>query len=263
MSRADIWSSGDAYEPYVGRWSRRVAPGFLAWLAPSNGWRWLDVGCGTGALSQTILERAAPMELTGVDASEGFVAYARAHTSDPRASFVVGDAQQLSFADGVYDAAVSGLALNIVPQPGRALAEMARVTHPGGLVAVYVWDYTDQMQLMRHFWEAAVALDPAAKAASEGIRFAMCRPEPLAALFRDAGLRDVSVSAIDIPTVFRDFDDYWLPFLGGQGPAPTYATSLDEERRVALRERIRSSLPIAPDGSISLIARAWAIRGSR
>ncbi len=263
MSGAVFWNNGDAYESYVGRWSRQVAPEFLAWLAPSNGWRWLDVGCGAGALTKTILELAGPSEVTGVDASEGFVAYARAHTGDPRASFVVGDAQRLPFEDGERDAAVSGLVLNLVPQPERAVAEMARVTCPGGIVAAYVWDYPDQMQLMRYFWDAAVALDPGARAAHEGIRFAMCRPEPLAALFRDAGLVAVEVRAIDIPTVFRDFDDYWAPFLGGQGPAPGYLLSLNEERRAALREHIRATLPIAPDGSIPLIARAWAVRGVR
>jgi SAM-dependent methyltransferase len=263
MSSTDMWSSGAAYEAYVGRWSRLVAPEFLAWLAPSVGWRWLDVGCGAGALCQTILNLAGPIEVIGLDASEGFVTYARASIGDPRASFVVGDAQQLPLDDERFDAAVSGLALNLIPRPERAVAEMARVTRPGGIIAAYVWDYPDQMQLMRYFWDAAVTLDPAAKAASEGVRFALCRPEPLSALWRDAGLRDVEVRAIDIPTVFRDFDDYWAPFLGGQGPAPSYVMSLSEERRAALRERIRSHLPIAADGSIALIARAWAVRGAR
>lgn len=140
---------------------------------------------------------------------------------------------------------------------------MARVTRPGGVVAVYVWDYADHMQLMRHFWDAAGALDPTARELDEGQRFPLCRPEPLAQLFQAAGLRAVATRAIDIPTVFRDFDDYWLPFLGGEGPAPGYATALSEERRAALRQRLRASLPIATDGSIQLVARAWAVRGVR
>ena len=256
-----IWASGDAYEPYVGRWSRLVARDFLAWLAVPAESRWLDVGCGTGALSATILDLARPATLTGLDASEGYAAYARERVRDPRAAFRLGDAQALPFDDGSFDATVSGLMLNFLPDPARGLAEMARVTRPGGLVALYVWDYAGRMQLMRHFWDAAAALDPAAAELDEGRRFPICRPEPLEHLFRDAGLEDVAVRSIDVPTVFRNFDDYWSPFLGGQGPAPGYAMSLPEDRRAALRERLRSSLPISDDGSIRLIARAWAASG--
>ncbi len=258
-----IWASGAAYEPYVGRWSRLVAREFLAWLAVPPGARWLDVGCGTGALTQTILAEAAPRAVMGIDQSEAYARYARAQTPDPRASFQVGDAQQLPLEAGQFDAAVSGLVLNFVPRPADAAREMARVTRAGGAVAAYVWDYAGEMQLMRHFWDAAAALDPAAVELDEGRRFPLCKPAPLAQLFRDAGLREVEARAIDVPTPFRDFDDYWSPFLGGQGPAPSYAMSLSDERRVALRDRIRAGLPIATDGSIPLIARAWAVRGQR
>jgi SAM-dependent methyltransferase len=258
-----MWASGAAYERYVGRWSRLVAREFLAWLAVPPGNRWLDVGCGSGALSQTILQLASPATVTGLDPSEAYIAHAREHVQDERAAFAVGDAQALPVATGVYGAVVSGLVLNFVPEPDRAVAEMTRAARPGGVVAAYVWDYAGEMQLMRHFWDAAAALDPAARALDEGARFPLCQPAPLAALFRGAGLTAVEVRAIDVPTVFRDFDDYWLPFLGGQGPAPGYATLLDDEQRAALRERIRAGLPFAPDGSIHLIARAWAVRGVR
>ncbi|HVO42214.1 MAG TPA: hypothetical protein VMT34_06315, partial [Aggregatilineales bacterium] len=137
------------------------------------------------------------------------------------------------------------------------------VTRSGGTVAVYVWDYAGKMQFMRHFWDAATALDPTAYDRDEGRRFPVCRPEPLQQLWQAAGLNDVEVRPIDISTDFRDFDDYWTPFLGGQGPAPAYAMSLSEERRAALRERIRVGLPFAVDGSIPLVARAWAVRGRR
>jgi hypothetical protein len=138
---------------------------------------------------------------------------------------------------------------------------MKRTTRAGGTVAAYVWDYAGEMQMMRHFWNAAVALDPAAVELDEGRRFPICHPEPLGDLFRGAGLREVEARAIDVPTVFRDFEDYWSPFLGGQAPAPGYCMSLPEERRSALREFIRTSLPTLADGSIHLIARAWAVRG--
>lgn len=259
----DTWSSGAGYEPYVGRWSRLVAREFLAWLAVSPGRRWLDVGCGTGALTQVILRDAEPSAVTGIDPSEGYIAYARVSTPDARAHFMVGDAQYLSVEPGVYDVVVSGLVLNFVPDPVRAVAEMARVTRLGGTVAAYVWDYAGQMQFMRHFWDAAVALDPKASDLDEGRRFPLCHPEPLERLFSAANVRGTVTRAIDVPTVFRDFDEYWSPFLGGQGPAPSYAMSLGEERRVALRERIRANLPVAADGSITLMARAWAVCGSR
>ena len=256
-----IWASGAAYEPYVGRWSRLVAREILAWLAVPPEGRWLDVGCGTGALSATILAAAGPSTVTGIDASEGYAAYAREQIRDSRAELRQGDAQALPFPDGSFDATVSGLVLNFLPEPSRGLAEMARVTRPGGVAAVYVWDYAGQMQLMRHFWDAAAALDPAAAELDEGRRFPICRPEALDRLFAEAGLEDVAVRAVDVPTVFRDFDDYWSPFLGGQGPAPSYAMSLPDERRAELRDRIRVSVPTTDDGSIPLIARAWAARG--
>jgi SAM-dependent methyltransferase len=199
----------------------------------------------------------------GIDQSAGFVEYARAQVRHPRASFEVADAQALPVEVGAYDAAVSGLVLNFVPKPDRAVAEMARAVRPGGVVAAYVWDYAEGMQFMRHFWGAAVALDPAARDLEEGRRFPLCQPGPLRALFAEAGLGSVETRSIDVPTVFRDFDDYWSPFLGGQGPAPTYAMSLAEDRRTALRERIKAGLPMAADGAIPLVARAWAVRGVR
>ena len=256
-----MWASGAAYEPYVGRWSRLVAREFLTWLAVPVASAWLDVGCGTGALSQTILEVASPATVAGIDPSEGYVAYARQQAADGRARFQVGDAQALPFDPATFDAVVSGLVLNFVPEPHRAVAEMLRVARPGGVVAAYVWDYAGKMELMRNFWDAAVTLDPWALELDEGRRFPLCRPDALLQLFEDAGLTRVEVRAIDVPTLFRDFDDFWSPFLGGQAPAPGYAMSLSDERRTALRERIRDHLPIAPDGSIHLVARAWAVQG--
>ena len=261
--RHDAWTSGDLYEPYVGRWSRLVAKEFLKWLAVPAGKDWLDVGCGTGALTQTILEHAGPKSVRGVDLSPGFIEYAKAHVADPRASFQVAGAESLPLDAASVDAAVSALVLNFVPRPLVAVSEMARVLRPGAIAAAYVWDYADKMELIRYFFDSAIALDPAVRELDVGPRFPLCRPEPLAVLFAEAGLRDVEARPIDVPTVFRDFDDYWSPFLGGQGPAPGYAMSLDETRRAALRDRIRSKLPITKDGSIHLIARAWAVRGRK
>lgn len=257
-----IWAKGDAYEPYVGRWSRLVAREFLAWLDVPAGARWLDVGCGTGALGQVALAVASPSEVVGIDTSQGFIDYAAAHTDDPRARFTIGDARQLPFAPATFDAVVAGLVVNHVPEPDVAVTEMVRVARPGGVAAAYVWDYSEGMELMRRFWDAAVAIDPDAAHLDQGTRFgAICRPDALAGVWDRAGLRDVETRAIDVPTVFRDFDDYWTPFLGGQGPAPTYVATLPADRRDALRERLRASLPVTADGTISLTARAWAVRG--
>ena len=255
----DVWASGDAYEPYVGRWSRLVAAEFVDWLDLPGNRRWLDVGCGTGALSSVIAARCEPAEVLGVDPSEAYVAWAAAHVEDCRVRFAVADATHLPA--GPFDAVVSGLVLNFVPDAAAAAAAM-RDAARHGLVAAYVWDYAGRMELMRHFWDAAVALDSAAEELDEGVRFPICHPDRLEAVWRDAGLSDVASRPIDVPTVFRDFDDYWSPFLGGQAPAPGYAMSLTEQRRAALRELIRERLPVAGDGSISLIGRAWAVRGA-
>lgn len=259
----ESWVSGAAYELYMGRWSRLVALDFLNWLNVPAESHWLDVGCGTGVLSQTILDYAAPSSVKGVDRSEGYVALAREQVHDERAQFEVGDAQSLPVETGMVHAVVSGLVLNFVPQPNRAVAEMARTAKPGSVVAAYVWDYAGKMQLMRHFWNATAALDPTAHDLDEGRRFPICQPDPFRELFEGAGLRDVEVRPIDIATDFQDFDDYWIPFLGGQGPAPGYVQSLSGEQQAALRERIRAGLPFALDGSIPLVARAWAARGFR
>lgn len=259
----EVWASGAAYEPYVGRWSRLVAREFLDWLGVPAQRAWLDVGCGTGALTETILKMANPGSVKGVDPSAGYIEYARAQVRDERAQFDVQDAQALQEKSDAFDAVVSGLVLNFVPNQERAVAEFVRVAKKDGAVAAYVWDYAGEMQLMRKFWDASVALDPAAHEWDEGDRFPVCKPEPLAALWRAAGLRSVKTRALDVPTVFRDFDDYWTPFLGGQAPAPRYAMSLSEEKRAALREKIRATLPLNGDGSIHLIARAWGVQGKK
>src|SRR5437764_340840 len=203
-----IWTDGQAYELYVGRWSRLVARAFLEWLAIPPAQHWLDVGCGTGVLAETILAVAAPGSVHGIDSSEGYLAVAREQVRDTRAAFARGDARALPVADGQYDVVVSGLMLNFLPDPAEGVAEWGRVARPGGLVAAYVWDYAGQMQLMRYFWDAASAVDPAASHLDEGQRFPICQPEPLMQLFRAAGLREVEVRMIDIPTAFRYFEDY-------------------------------------------------------
>ncbi len=258
---SDTWESGDPYEQYVGRWSRRVAPLFLEWLKIPAGRKWLDVGCGTGALCAAILDRCAPASVAAVEPSEGFLKTAQRNLAG-RAALHQGSAAAIPLDNASVDAVVSGLVLNFVPDPRAALGEMKRVARPGATIAAYVWDYAGKMELMRHFWDAAAETDPGAAKLDEGVRFPLCRPEALSALFASSGLGDVQSTALDIPTPFASFDDYWRPFLGGQGPAPAYAMSLDEPARAGLRERIKERIPARGDGSIALVARAWAVRGS-
>lgn len=257
----DRWSSGSAYESYIGRWSRLVAPEFLDWLGIPARRRWLDVGCGTGAVTDTILVRCEPRSVVGIDPSKPFVEHARTTVVNDRASFKVGTAAMTGLADDDVDVVVSALVLNFVPDLAAALVEARRVLSTGGVVAGYVWDYADGMQLLRRFWDAATAIDPAAQALDEAVRFGNAAPGPLAAAFTAAGLESVEVRAIEVPTVFANFEDLWTPFLSGTGPAPAYAASLAEPARNALRERLRGSVAEEPDGSIRLVGRAWAVRG--
>ncbi len=261
-SRHDDWDSGDSYDAYIGRWSRGIAPLFLDFVGAGSGLQWLDVGCGTGALSQAIVEYCEPSDLIGVEPADSFRERARAVVSDPRARFEAGDAAALPLANSSRDITVSGLVLNFVPDRNRMLAEMKRVTTVGGTVAFYVWDYVGGgLELLRAFWNAAAALNPAAEEFAESKRFPWCEPASLAALAREAGLSDIRVEAVEIPSVFRDFDDFWRPFTLGTGPAPGYYKKLAEADREALRARLDSSLPRGAGDSIPMVARAHAVSG--
>lgn len=259
----DVWDSARSYETYIGRWSRAVARRFIPDLGLAAGGTWLDVGSGSGALTTEILGLAHPERVIALDRSFDFVAQSRRAINDRRTTFVAADAMNVPLGDGCADAAVSGLVLNFVPRPELAVREMLRCVRPGGLVAAYLWDYAEGMQAIRMFWDAAVAVDRNAEALDEAIRFPICRPDALEQLFTDAGAAGVSVTSITVPTVFKNFEDLWLPFLGGQGPAPSYTIALGEQRRIALRERLRKSIPMVGTAQIALTAKAWVVSGKR
>jgi len=257
----EAWQSGIAYERFMGRWSGPVAQEFLSWLGVPPGRSWLDVGCGTGSLSRLIIEKYQPKELTALDASADFIAHAQRAITDPAAHFKVGLAQALELDSNRVEAVVSGLVLNFVPQPKTALQEMLRVCKSGGRIGIFVWDYAQGMQMLRHFWDAATQLEPGAREQDEGLRFPLCQEAALAALARESGLKQVETRAIEVRTIFKDFDDYWQPFLGGAGPASGYTLNLTSEARQRLADQLRRSLPTDQQGAIHLTARAWALKG--
>jgi SAM-dependent methyltransferase len=256
----DSWATGDAYEAYMGRWSRPLAGTFVDWLSAPAAGHWLEVGCGTGALSAAVLAQAAPVSVLACDPSAPFVDHARRRLADLRISFVNVGADALPGRPGGFDAVVSGLVLNFLPDPARALEAMRARLRPGGLLGAYVWDYAAGMEPLARFWEAAVALDPEAAALDERARFPLCDPSRLAALFQGAGLQRVTAAPLDLQERFAGFEDYWRPFLGGTGPAPSYLASVDPGRRERLRDRLRQRLS-PDDGPFQLRTRALAVRG--
>jgi len=259
----DLWDSASAYERFMGRWSRELARTFVSWLDVPRGRHWLEVGCGTGALTSRILEIGGPASVVATDASPQFVTRARVALPDERAQFITANATNLPNRAAGYDVVASSLVLNFLPDPTAALRAMRSLAAKGGTVAACVWDYAGEMQFLRRFWDAAVALDPSAREYDEGERFPICSPSALETAFREAGFSRVEVSALEVATHFRDFDDYWMPFVGGPGPAPGYLASLPTPKQEGLARRLAATLPRNEDGSIALTARAWAARAAR
>jgi len=258
----DRWAAGTLYEDFMGRWSRRLATQFVSWLRVPRGVHWLDVGCGTGSLASTICSHADPASVIGCDPAEPFIEFARGRSGDARLSFVAAGVESLPRRPGGFGSVTSLLALNFFPDPEAAIREMTSVAARHGTVSACVWDYGEGMGFLRTFWDAAAAVDPTARVLDEGNRFPVCHPDSLSALFRSAKLADVRCEPLEIPTTFSSFLDYWQPFLGGTGPAPSYVASLDADRRAALARKLEETLPRGADETIALTARAWAARGS-
>ena len=256
-----MFSTADAYERYMGRWSHSLAPALVAFAELDDGQAVLDVGSGTGVLSFAVRDATTTSRITGIDLSADYVAYASRH-ADPRVRFQVGDAQQLPFAAASFDATLSLLAINFVPDPTRAVIEMTRVTKPGGIIAAAVWDYGDGMQMLRVFWDEAVAFDPAIEPRDER-HLPLCRAGELGALWNQTGLANVHEAPLTVARHFATFDDYWAPFLLGQGPAGSCVASLPKDRQAELERRLRKRLlGDGPDRPIDLQARVWAVKGT-
>jgi ubiquinone/menaquinone biosynthesis C-methylase UbiE len=255
----DRWTSGAHYDRWMGRWSRLLAQEFVIWLAAPAGLRWIDVCCGSGVVTETIVELAAPHSVTGVDASAQQIEFARQHRAHSKVNFETGDAMALRFPEASFDAAVCGLGLNFLASPARALEEFRRVVSPGGTIAIYVWDYASGAMFLRHFWDAATAIDSEAASFDQAQRFPICTQEGLQNLFKEAKLENLREHALEVITRFASFDDYWEPLLTGQGSAPNYLATRDKRIQTAIRDRLRTALPTNPLGAIEMPARAWAI----
>jgi SAM-dependent methyltransferase len=257
----EFFGESAAYERFMGRWSVRLAPLLVAYAGVRDGDSVLDVGSGTGSLAFAIAEAAPSARITGVDRAPEYVAYAQKKVQGDRVRFVVGDAQQLQLADGTFDRVVSLLVMNFIPDSSKALREMIRVAKPGGVIAAAVWDYDEGMQMLRTFWDEAIARDPAIAAQDER-HMPLCKRGELSALWRAHGLLRVEEQPLTIQQSFPSFEEYWSPFLGGQGPAGAHVKSLNERDRAALKARLRKRLiGDGPDRAITLQARAWAVRG--
>jgi len=258
---ADRWEDASAYERFMGRWSRALARELVPRLGVPEGGAWLEIGCGTGSLTTAICELGTPARLVACDVASDYVAYCRENLRFPALEVVPISPGRLPEHEGGFDAVVSSLVLNFLPSPVDSLAAMRDASRPGGLVAAAVWDYAEGMEFLRIFWDAVSELDPASAPLDEGRRFPICRREPLREAFAAAGLGEVAVEPIEVPTPFASFDDFWAPLVHGPGPAPTYVSTLDDAARIRLEERLRAALSRrAPAG---LRARAWAARGVR
>ena len=258
-----MFSAADAYERFMGRWSRKLAPRLVrfAGIGEQADEAILDVGCGTGALTLAVAAHAPATRIVGVDRSSPYVEFARAHFTGDRIRFEEGDALALPFPEASFDRTLSLLILNFVADPRKALAEMRRVTRPGGTVAAAVWDYGEGMEMLRRFWDEVLALDPTSEARDER-HMPLSRSGELAELWQQQGLQQVASEALTIETHFTSFDDYWAPFLEKQGPAGAYVALMEAGDRAALRTRLRERLAGGSDDrAIRLTARAWAVRG--
>jgi SAM-dependent methyltransferase len=258
---AKMFSRAAGYERYMGRWSRLLVPGYLDFAGVRDGQRILDVGTGTGAVALGIAARTSSAEIVGIDPSEAFLAAGRKQAAASRVRFELGDAQAMPFPDASFDQALSLLVLNFVKNPEKAIAEMQRVTRPGGTVSGCVWDYNEGMQMARFFWDEAVALDPSmAPKDQRNMKFA--RQGELGDAWRTAGLTAVKEHALVIDQRYANFADYWLPFLEGAGAAGAFVASLSPERRHEIESRLRKRmLGDRPDGPFTLKGRAWCVRG--
>lgn len=256
-------ADGDGYELNMGRWSRRLATPFLEFVGSRDAETVLDVGCGTGALTEAVLARGSPLHVHAIDAAQVYVDYARKRLADPRLVLAVGDACSLSYPDNQFDCVTSLLVLHFVPQAAEAISEMRRVGKPGATVAAAVWDVRGGFVANRMFFDTAAALDPRASVRrAKNYTRPLTMPGELAAAWHAAGFVDIEEAQLSIRMDFTSFEDYWRPYLGKDGPGAEYVGSLDVDEKGRLEAAVRSAyLDGEADGPRSYAALAWAVKG--
>ena len=250
------FTNGAAYEQFMGPWSRKAGAVFLEWLAMPTGLSWLDIGCGTGLFTEMLLDRTQPAKVTGIDPAPAQVEHARSKPVARRAEFHVGDSQALPFEDDLFDAVASSLVFNFIPDLAKGVAEMRRVTKPGGWVTGYVWDIAGDFFVLRHTAPIR-ALNPDLPR-TPGIE--QSRLEALTEVFAQVGLAEVEGRRIDVEHTYPSFDDYWRIFLANPMPQSAFVKTLPAAEHEALRQRISASMPAAADGTVTFSARANAIK---
>ena len=260
-AEAKMFAASAGYERFMGRWSRLLAPRYIAFAGVKNGDRVLDVGTGTGSLAAAVEANMPASQIVGVDPSEGFIAYAQKNAKSTRVHYEVGDAQALKFKDASFDSTLALLVMNFVPDHNKAITEMRRVTRPQGIISACVWDYDQGMQMLRFFWDEAIALDPAIEPKDER-HMKLSHQGQLGDLWKKAGLINVKEEPLVIDQAYSSFNDYWEPFTKGAGPGGAYVVSLPEDRRRQLEARMRKRLlGDRADGPFTLKAKAWCVRG--
>jgi len=248
--------SAEAYDRYMGRYSRQLAPLFADFAGLDPGWRVLDVGCGPGSLLSELAGRVGAEHVAGADPAAGFVSACVERV--PGADVRLAPAEELPWSDGSFDAVLSQLVVSFLDDADAGLREMCRIAREGGVIAACTWDYGGEMQMLRTFWDAALALNPAAP--DEARVLGYTDPSSLRELWRRAGMRELEIASLEVTVEYTGFDDYWDPFLSGTGPGGRYCVSLDDRHRAALSDECLRRLG-TPEGSFTLSARAWAARG--
>jgi SAM-dependent methyltransferase len=256
---ATFRTPAEAYDRHIGRYSHELARALIAAAGVHPGSRALDVGCGPGALTAELAALLGAERVAAAEPSEPFAAACAKRLPGVRVE--VAPAEALPFADGEFDAALASLVVNFMSDPAAGVAEMRRVVRDGGTVAAAVWDYAGEMTILRRFWDAAVALDPAAEALDEGRCMPFCTRDELSALWTDAGLAEVAVAPVEVSAGYEGFEDLWHPLESGVAPSGAYAASLEPARRTALKDDLRRRLDVEGDAPFRLTARAWVATG--
>jgi SAM-dependent methyltransferase len=256
------WDNTQGYEMYVGRWSSLLSIDFVNWLNARSNLKWLEIGCGTGALTKAIAEKCTPSYLLAIDKSDSYIEKAKENVNSGNVSFLNIDINSCPLNEK-FHYITSGLVLNFVPKFGDMLRKLMNNLEPGGEISSFVWDYGGHYQPMRHFWNAACEIIPGSEKFDAGRNFDICTKENLIRLFEGIGLNDIQFTTIERIATFQNFDDYWLPIISAQGSVTEFISTLKEAEKEKLKEHLKRKLPIAFNGEIKLVISVLAAKGRK